>query len=109
LEFTRNRSFMPDSGASTKSGFVGITAASNRIGEHMTKFIAALGLSSALLVAPALAQNAPAPDANAPAAAADASAPAPAMHHRHHHRHHHHHHHHHAAPAPDAADPNAPK
>jgi hypothetical protein len=62
----------------------------------MNKLIAALGVSTALMLSPALAQTtAPAPDA-APAA------PAPMHHHRHHN-----HHPHHKVETPPPAD--APK
>ena len=77
----------------------------------MTKLIAALGFSTALMIAPVMAQTAaPAPDAPAADAPAADAAPAPV---KHHHHHHHHRHHHHkddtSAPPAPAADPNAPK
>jgi hypothetical protein len=64
----------------------------------MTKILLAIGLGSALMLAPAIAfaddAAAPKPDATAP------MAPKPMMHHHHHHhkvvvviKHHHHHHH----------------
>jgi hypothetical protein len=84
-----NRSFICGSGAGTRLDPLETQLHIQRE-SFMTKFIAALGFSTALMLAPALAQTtAPAPDATAPAAAPDASAPAP-MHHHHHHHHHHH-------------------
>jgi hypothetical protein len=76
----------------------------------MTKILLAIGLGSALMLAPAIAfaddAAAPKPDATAPA-----MAPKP-MHHHHHHKvvvmvKHHHHHHHTMKPADKPAD--APK
>jgi hypothetical protein len=80
----------------------------------MIKILAAIGLGSALMLAPAIAfaddAAAPKPDATAPA-----MAPKPMMHHHHHHHamvvmvKHHHHHHHHMMKKPMDKPTEAPK